>query len=298
MKEKMQRTIFIIILASFFINLIFMTLQTQGQEEVPVSIYKNGTRFSSTSPTINDSVSLIVAIENSGKNYTTISIHIYSRTLQIIPMENRTLNIPPGYETTNFEYQITSNKTGEFQIIIDLYYKGELVDFHTLSINFKNPPEPIVLSFNHTILFVIYAGTIFLIFIIYLKSFYGVRKIDWTVLIILFVILAYASLGYFSKIPQSVISYHLEKNASILAIIVFLSVSMLILLFLQQKKYSFIFATISIYMIVLSLILDWLIPLDLTVLYTVFSIFSSTIIGFLIDKVWKIIIDKRNNNET
>lgn len=277
----------------FIIILILTSQFIEGQEESCVSIYEGSTRFEIRTPIINQSVKLSVAIRNNCKNDTKISLNVKSDHLEITPKENKTAVIP-GSKITSFDYYVISNVSGEFQININLYRDNELVDFHTLSIEYQKEQTPIILSLNHLILLIVYVSALFLAYLAFLKFLVvGIDTKGWIVLIGIFWFIIYLALRAYSEIPEDFIISQINKVYPILAIIAILSVSLFFMLLLQQKRYGFIMGSVTIYLITLSLIFDWIVPQNLTTHLNLLGIFSSSIIGYIIDKVLKSISKKK-----
>lgn len=292
MKNKSCNYIFFLFLIIIIINLLSMISTTKAELNPPISIDRYSTHFKYGSHVVNESVELTVAIINSGKNATLISININGTNLIIFPDEDITVNVP-GLRTTNFNYYVTSNKSGDFQIIINLYVDRQSIDFHTLSIEFSESLKPTNLSdllpknvtpYEFKI-YMIYVIAIFLIILSYFRAFVLISLKDLIILYIVFGILAIAGMESLSKGLESIISSNVGRVEPILLSILVLSVAMLILIVNKKTRESIIIANITIFLIPLSFVLDWLIPPTLyNGWYVIASTVASSILSLVLDK--------------
>ncbi len=278
MRIRSRRLLFLLFVTLILVNLISVIIfQVKGQQEIPVSIDKNRTRFVYGKTEFSKTAELTVAIKNYGKNDTLVTLRVHGENLEIFPEGNKTANLPgeSTMSTTNFGYFITSNKTGEFHVIVELWYQEQLIDFHPLLIEFHEPSEPINiipknLSLYQLQLFFIYVLAGFSIILIYIKTFtdWSFNKYYW--ILGIFLVAAYLAITPVSRGLESLISQSEGKVEPILVIILFLSIGMIISLIgklggirkISAYDYSLVLANISLFLLPLPLIFNWIMPPD------------------------------------
>jgi hypothetical protein len=283
------------IILFLFLTLIveFTASPLEGQPEIPVSIDKTSTRFLTYGRIeINDTVKLTVAIKNTGDNDSLVVIKVSGKNLDITPEGNRTVNIRHGYQATTFDYSVTSNQTGKFQVIVELWYNNQSIDFNTLQIEFQEPPEEFnlsdILPKNITPyefkLFFVYMFAFFMIFLSYFK----LKNVYFLYLIIILCVVFIALMENIAKVLESAISPNVGRVEPILALILTFSIAMLVLLINKKREFSAKIANITIFIIILPFFFDWFVPPDFfPASFVIVNFLSSLLLSFVLDWVIK-----------
>ena len=242
-------------------------LYLQAYVSYPIGIVKDGykTKINPNPVALDQFSTLTVVLFNKEESDVFCKLKVYGQNITVFPSEEQNVTVYGKQEyqsmrETSFTFYLKPNSVGEFPIKIELWYGRSQIDFHTLRLKSIIPYSPNPYEIRVTWVYII---SILAIVFVYLRAY--VKDFERLVLFSFFLavfaglfIVGAATTGELYQVFSTILSPSFGKIELMLALAFILSPLSLIFAINKQFDHALLLANISIFLLFLPIVTDWL----------------------------------------